>query len=53
MTSGTFYHLPLCKCDLTGKFTANGTKIEIRKLIKDLCHDVTKHTEISQHAVQT
>ena len=27
--------LPLCKCCFIGKFSANGTKVETRKLVKN------------------
>jgi len=50
----TVWHLEqLRKCDFIGKFSANGTRIEIRELGKRLFQVVSGRMEISQHAVQT
>jgi len=48
---GTFK--PLRKCDFTGKFSANGTRVEIKKTSKNVLHQgVSGHMELSQHTVQ-
>jgi len=47
----TVWHLqPLRKSDI-GKFSANGTKVEIRKLVKFLHQGFSGYMEISQRAV--
>jgi len=47
---GTF---KLRKCDFIGKFSASGTKLDIRKLVKSFASWCQWTLKISQHAVQT